>query len=114
MIWKQQIGSSSFNSAFGAADDVDEDQKEQWIASHILMFVYCHDMVHVIMVRGSSMATIYDLSWSPDGNYIAAGSCLENITTIWDIATRVVLLLSSFVLFTKKLFIHFDTYMNAS
>lgn len=54
-------------------DDVE--QKESWLAYRILI--------------GSSAASIYDLAWSPCGNYILAGSCEEKSkAVVWDINAK--------------------------
>ena len=34
------------------------------------------------------MANIYDLTWSPCGEYICTGSIMDNVANIWHVASR--------------------------
>jgi WD40 repeat protein len=37
------------------------------------------------------MSDIYDLAWSPDGQYICAGLSIDNAARIWNVTTRALL-----------------------
>ena len=50
------------------------------------------------------MANIYDLTWSPCGEYICTGSIMDNVANIWHVASRtcialLVQCLKSYILF---------------
>ena len=43
------------------------------------------------LCSGTSMSDIYDLAWSPDGQYICAGLSIDNAARIWNVTTRALL-----------------------
>ena len=72
VLWKHQVTSCSQPSAtFALGEPADENMSEleQWIPSAIY--------------RASDMEDIYDIKWSPNGQYLIVG-LTDNSASVWD------------------------------
>ncbi|BFZ54124.1 Chromatin assembly factor 1 subunit [Savitreella phatthalungensis] len=69
LIWVPAEASSREGNVAAAADDQLGIEREHWRVKY--------------MCRSTSGAEIYDLAWSPDGNYLITGS-MDNIARIYD------------------------------
>lgn len=52
---------------------------------------------------GPREVVIYDLAWSPDGQYLIAGSDMDNSARIWNLIKRKSLLNLIFVIYRNEL-----------
>lgn len=87
-IWKQSLSDSNQNQKSVFRADAEEEQFESWVLFAALRYIIVCRNLFLICPSAINCPDIYDIAWSPKGDYICAGTSIDNSVRIFSLASR--------------------------